>query len=490
MLILNYHIFIFLSSLILQLSQERGIFIVSFAIFSACIEICIWAWREKKVFGYVNWCHPVPVFVLGYCIVFYQLPFCYFAGYKLPYYSLIAIFAPENISYCVLLAVSGISSFFIGEHLYFMKNRKKTILINNKHVKVHLASYFTRIKMITNIILILFIVTFILFLITTGSLNNYFGFPYSHNTLYSASSSSYSFLLYQVFLYLLILLQLARIVLIKPNSMRSYLCAWDKIVLCVIILTITPFIMSGDRGQYLITILLIITPYFIFVKPLKFKHAAIVVISMAFVMGAAGEVRKDSSYSFKESISFKDSIKRQVKTISSPAKWPTFELASSFRTFNISTFYFPHIYQYNFGKNILYQVLSIIPFLSRISGLQEINYKNNYIYSSNMFFTNILTHGSFSSGVGTSSLADIYMDFGPYGIPIILLFWGIFLSWVSQKAILEGSSIFIFLYGYYSYNGIYVNRSTFLIDWKILTWVFILYFIIQDIYLFRHSRSR
>ena len=463
--------------LIFLIFQEFVFIVFYFAPFFAFIELYLWSKREKR-YKSLNWCHPVPVFVLGYCIVFYQLPFCYLAGFELSYYSQYVLFAPNNITYCVLLAAIGLASFFMGEQFFFLREKKsRPLWFSTLHKGLQLNSYFKRIKFVTRLCLIFSFIFFLLFLKGFGSLSAFMGFAYGDASAKMSPLSAYYQLLYNIFLYLAVLLQIVRLVIIQPASLQSYLRAWDRWVLFVLAVTLVPFLLSGDRGSYLQPLALVAVPYFVLVKPLKFRQAVVIVVCMAFLLVLVGDTRG------RTDVSLKGALQARVDQITNPAQWPTMELANSFGTFNIATDYFPDTYPYNYGLGTFYRLVALVPFLSGLSGVDQLNQRNDYVYSSSLFFTNILTHGTFSSGSGTSSLADIYMDFGPWGIPVVMFFWGVFMAWVSLRTRRTLHPVFLFLYAYYSYASIYVNRSSFLLGWNNFLWVFLLFYLVDLFYL-------
>lgn len=483
MLTLTLHIFFLLFPLIFLAFQDRGLLVVCAALLSACLELFLWVRREQR-YNNLNWCHPVPVFVLGYCIVFYQLPICYLAGFDLTYYSRYVLFAPDNISYCVLLAAIGLAAFFSGEQIFFLRARKAVPPLRNSVIKnLNIRSYFERIKFVTRILLVVTVILFLLFLQSIGGLSTFFGFAYGSMREKISPLSTYYQLAYTILLYLVILLQIVRLVIIRPDSIRSYVRAWDRLVLIVLAITLVPFLFSGDRGSYLQPLALFVTPYFVLVKPLKFKQAAVFVVCLAFLLVLVGDIRG------RTDVTWKEALQSRTEQISNPAQWPTMELANSFGTFNIATAYFPETYSYNYGIGTFYRMVALVPFLSGISGIEQLNKENNYIYSSSFFFTNILTKGTFYSGSGTSSLADIYMDFGPWGIPVVMFFWGFFMAWLSIKTFPTFSPVFLFLYAYYSYFSIYVNRSSFFFGWNIFIWVLLLFYFINQFYLNKTLRK-
>ncbi len=477
MFLLPIHAVFLVLSIVLILFKEEGPHVVIFALFAACIELYLWAHREKNRLSTTNWCHPVPVFVLGYIIIYYQLPFIYYFGYELSYYSSKVIFYPQYISYCVLLASMGLSSFFCGEQVLSQRWYRKRHLIHSRGVVVNnLPAIFSRLNNVKVVFLLLTLVVFILYLSSIGY-DSYFGYSYGDASRQRVASTKYLEIVYTLLLYLVILIEVNSVILRRPNSIRNYLRAWDKRVLALVAFILIPALFSGDRDVYLQSLALITAPYFILVKPLKFKYAIIAVIILSFAMALVGDTRG------KSFVNWSQAIESRVNNLNNPSNWPTLELASSFGTFNIAVGYFPDKYDYNYGQNILYNLASIVPFSSVFTEVAKRNAENNYIFSSSLFFTNIITEGSFSSGSATSSLGDAYIDFGPYGIPFILFLWGLFMAWISKHAVTTFSPIFVFLYAYYSYYGIYVNRSSFFFGWNIFLWVIIAFYLIKRLYL-------
>ncbi|WP_139800798.1 oligosaccharide repeat unit polymerase [Geothermobacter hydrogeniphilus] len=474
MLTLTLHFFVLLLSFVLFFADENGLCVVVFAIFSAIFELCLWASREKRNLS-LNWCHPVPVFVFGYCVVYYQLPFCYISGFDLSHYSNQVIFAPHNISYCVLLAVIGLSSFFCGEQILYLRSNNDNFIKINVELGGNFESKNQRIMTVNNFVVFGSLLFFFFYIRSIG-FYSYFGFSYGGATLPRGILSTHFRFAFMVLLYLAILLEIYRLVLAKPDTLCGYFSVWDKRVLAVIIVTLVPFVLSGDRGAYLQPLALVVAPYYVLVKPLRFSQAVAAAIILSLMLVVVGDTRG-------RSVTLKEAFINRVEAVSNPAKWPTIELANSFGTFNIATKYFPEYYSYNNGLNMLYRIASLVPFSSYFTEVEKKNKENDYIFISSLFFTNILTRGTFSSGSGTSSLADIYIDYGPYGIPIITFLWGVFMGFIGRKNSFTFSPVSVFLYAYYVYYSIYVNRSSFFFGWNIFVWVLILFYFIDKLYI-------
>jgi hypothetical protein len=470
--------FLFLTLFFLIIKIIDSIAILTPILF-AFSELIFWYLRERKYNKKINWMHPVPIFVISYCITFYQLPLCYYAGYELSFYSIYVIFSPENIPYCVLIAALGLSSFFLAEHLVFLmrKGQEKKYYNSDKNY-IDTIKKGRQITFLSRTLLLFIILIFLLFLKSLGGLEVFFKYPYSDASMMPIASLYYQLALF-ILIYNVILLQLSKINFNQKKNFIGYILSWDGLIILTLIIIMIPFILSGDRGTYLQLGMLLIAPYFIIIKPLRFKEAIIIFIIMVFFLSLIGEIRGGK-------ISINEAFISKVKQLSNPGKWPTLELANSFGTFNIATYLFPKVYRYNYGLGILFRVAGFIPFFNRFMGLDKINIEKEYVYNSSSFFTYIINRGNMTSGAGTSCLADIYIEFGPWGIPVILFLWGLFIGWISIKIRTKATTNTVFLYSYLAYFAIYVNRSSFLFGWNAILWAFLIYFIIKKIFLVKY----
>ncbi len=485
MLTYLFHVSIIVFSLTLLYFQEQGLYVAAYSLFAALVGVCLWKSNEYRQFRSVNWCHPAPVFVAGFIIVYYQLPFCYLAGFELSAYSRKVLLFPQNISYCLLVASIGLSSFFCGYQFILKRKMKQG---KHKIAPAKLESNMFRdqvnhINSIKPLVLILTLTIFSLYMSSLG-LTSYFEYNYGRLSGKIDQSSIYLGFIATLLMYFFLLLELACVIYQRPDSLASYFRAWDKRALILMVIILLPSVLSGDRGAYLQPLALFVAPYFLLVTPLRLKSALVMFILLAFAMILVADTRGGRD------VDLSKAIDSRIDTITNPAEWPTIELANSFGTFNIATEYFPDRYSYLNGKGTLFKLASIFPFSSKLTGIAQLNKDSNYIYTSSLFFTNILTDGTFSSGSGTSFLADTYMDFGPYGIPVVMFFFGIFLGWVSINAIISQSPIFVFLYSYYCFNGFYINRADLFSGWNILLWVILPYLIVRSYRLYKYSKIR
>jgi oligosaccharide repeat unit polymerase len=470
-----FHGLIFLISASLLIIKAESFPVVIFSIISALLELSAWAVREIKYNGKVNWIHPVPLFVSSYCIVYYQLPYLYLGDFIIKQNLLKVMIVPENISFCVILAAVGLAAFFCGEQFLYLKKRH---LIENgpagpQKISSSKFVFLNRIRFITLILAVFILIFFLLFLKSIGGLSVYFGFPYGDQTIITQKALYYQ-TVFIMLIYVLILFQIKRIIIIHPHSFLSYVNAFDKVGLLISVFVLIPFILSGDRGTYFQIIFLLIVPYFLLIKHLNLKTAIISFIIVSLLFAFSGEIRG------RPDISYKDTIISGIENLAHLGTWPTMELAGSFGTFNMATYYFPDYYSYNYGLGILAKLSGVIPFVQSQLGLENLNMREDYKYNSSLFFTYIINRGMVGSGAGSSSLADAYIEFGTWGIPIIMFLWGVFIGWVylSTRKALSADNIFIF--SYLSYFSIYVNRSSFFFGWNTLLWAYVIYLVLKN----------
>jgi hypothetical protein len=219
--------------------------------------------------------------------------------------------------------------------------------------------FLNRIRFITLILAVFILIFFLLFLKSIGGLSVYFGFPYGDQTI--ITQKHYIIKLYFYANLRFDIISNKRIIIIHPHSFLSYVNAFDKVGLLISVFVLIPFILSGDRGTYFQIIFLLIVPYFLLIKHLNLKTAIISFIIVSLLFAFSGEIRG------RPDISYKDTIISGIENLAHLGTWPTMELAGSFGTFNMATYYFPDYYSYNYGLGIL----------AKLSGLFHL-YKANW----------------------------------------------------------------------------------------------------------------
>ncbi|GGH32322.1 hypothetical protein GCM10011418_45780 [Sphingobacterium alkalisoli] len=155
----------------------------------------------------------------------------------------------------------------------------------------------------------------------------------------------------------------------------------------------------------------------------------------------------------------------------------TKELAGSVKTVHMAVSYVPDKHNYLFGRFQLQQILGIIPFgtMFKESLFEDNSYK--YIGSA-QFITWIDQGDSRFYGLGTSCIADFYMDLGLVGVVLGMFLFGYFirfceLSFYTYDYLSISAHVFSVVYLAFS---IYISRSTVLFNLKLCAFIIIVLF--------------
>lgn len=465
----------FLASLLLFYLNTNLKTSLPFSLAILSTNFLYWIAREKKV-GPINWFNPIFLFNISYFIVFFQIPIMIFLGHDL-YKTPVSYYDPELISYCLSISLTGICAFYLGEEIFnnYFKRIKRRILENNLMFVKPVKGDFIKGFLILGIL-----ISHSLFIIENGGLRNLIGFEYGKGGVFFKGKVDYYGLFTFILIHVLIIFEIDRLISCYKIPIKEILRKVDKKVIIIVLFIIASFFVSGDRGSALELTFILIGPYFILSKRLDLKSALIILIMASFIMSSVGLIRSSATHEYL------DELKYKVDNISEYPLWPTYELAGSFWTFYIAVDLFPNYFNYTAGKKLLFNIFSLFPFSSRIFHLAEINEKENYIYSSSLFFTNIINRGKLTSGAGTSLLADAYMEYGIISTIIYLFLIGVLLAWSSVKVHTKQGYLTIYFYSYLCYFSIYISRSSLLFGWEKII-ISILFYSLIRFYAFKKA---
>lgn len=150
----------------------------------------------------------------------------------------------------------------------------------------------------------------------------------------------------------------------------------------------------------------------------------------------------------------------------------TEELATSNRILYRALDVVPDKHPYLFGSTFVSEIVGVIPFggstYMSLTGTPD-------IYRSSSYFFTILGQGnSFSYGEGSEILADIYINFGFYGVLILMFALGYLISNITFKFSDKQNHIYLISYVILAMGSLYLNRSHYLDPLKILIYAIIL----------------
>jgi len=220
-------------------------------------------------------------------------------------------------------------------------------------------------------------------------------------------------------------------------------------------------VISGDRGP-LIFIGLSFLLHFILVTNKKVSYILLLgglFLGLTF-LSILGQTRQAKGADFSERLSSRKA--NYYDAYPESFSMGTKELAGSIRVNHIAVDYFPDRFPHAYGFLTLQELLLIIPGLKGafIDGFGV----PKYLTSSAQFITFISLGPNATWGVGTACVADVFINFGLYGVVIGFILFGILARKFDRIISLKNANSVYFLallFLYFSYS-VYLPRGTLL----------------------------
>ncbi len=363
------------------------------------------------------------LFLISYGIVFFQFsvlaPF-----YEEIRYSSLLWAHDEFVNWTTMIAAGSIHLFMAGYGIGFLK-----VSSERKIPRLAVASR-EKIRVLLYTFPIVSIVCFLIFMGLVGK--SYLSGAYGGSANWGGGASHF-FRLFEVFFYLTIALEIYKIKILKPSvNVIQYIMAFNIHTLGFIAFFFLFHLFTGDRGPIITAGLMLVGGYdFLFKRlPILISVAAIAV--GAFSLSFISLYRtKDSSLTMEERIE-----KGKEKQNDKKFYEITGDLASSVRIMNYATMMTPNISDYYFGWIQAGRVATAIPFASSFFN-RALPIRVHHAplgASSSSIFTYYVLGPSASIGVGSSILADLYIDFGILGCFVVMLIFGYFIAWTEVRA--------------------------------------------------------
>lgn len=417
------------------------------------------------------------IFLLGYIVLHFQVVGLELLGYKMPSYTYNLFWGDDSVkNKSVLYAALGIISYFIG--YYFssdnLSNKNKSLETENVSFLIF-GAY----------------VTYILFFVGSGS---YIQGDYSAEG--ASGVSSYFFKLFNAMLIASIIVKLTAFTNCydkRKLTLFQYLMVFGKPTLFLTLWHMSFSLYVGDRGVVLTFGLMLVSLYYIRVKELSLIKAFAYIFILASVLTIVGEARQ-SRHTNENLLS---RLTTATNDIEGNSKWynervlgnSTLELALSMRTFNHTIYNIPSQYEYQYGLFQAQKLVAIIPGLSKYYNDFLYDGDNKYNGTSN-FITYLIQGNNPTYGDGTSINADLYLDFGIFGVFCGLLILGYFIG-CNEKRLTTGAqcstsfcwiAIIVFLS-----KSLYLSRSSILFE--VSNMILILFFIMINNYFVKVFRK-
>lgn len=249
-------------------------------------------------------------------------------------------------------------------------------------------------------------------------------------------------------------------------------------------------LVSGDRGPFIYTGTLVLFSY-IFCTKKRFSRASIIVVLFigSVALTLIGMARQDAA-----SGTFGERIDRSYSELSFSERFgtttlfaPTLELANSYKC---NQYAVSEIEAYgrplHHGVYQLFQIAGIVPFLSsyivNTYAIPESQRTSGY------YFT-YLEKGDYHQWgqIGTTCIADFFMDFGEIGVLIGMLLLGILFSWIDRVICLKRcvSPFTLLVVLTYASISFYIGRSAVIAQLKPIIGLLFLFYL--NLWLFNRN---
>lgn len=431
--------FVCIVMILLQDGQSESLLGKSLLLSSVLFIIPFIIKDEKRLSSYMF--RPFIVFLMGYFIVFFQKYYDLYCGLASKDDS---VFWNSNlIVYSLLLSCLGLAAFLIGYYSSAYRGKKTQ---NN-------APRFFDMNMMRKLMVL---ATFLIIVFKAKDLisGNYSQEDLEKN---AGGMSNYSSIFFVVVYFALLSLSVYNCCLLKNHSLKDFLGQFGyKSIICVLIY-IALLTIGGSRSNVIIVLSSLVFAIF-YIRNIKIKlfYIIIGVAVFSYVLSFIGITRNLKGMSLSEKARAVESINLERKSIFSP----TLEYAGSLETFNASLDYVPSKHDFLYGSFHVRNLVSAIPFSSRVSRLFFDNRKQ--YHSSDFFITYIIQGEYYTYGNGTSLNADLYLNYGVIGIVVGLFILGMVFRKTENNVLLENTPtfnyivLFLFMMGYalpYSRNG-------------------------------------
>ena len=432
---------LFLTPYKFEYFKEDSNFVLSIL---ALVNVVVFLTTTRKFFS--SWIRYDTLFLLGFLIVHFQIPFLASIGVEPedPSYTWINKMV---VNYATWLSALVLLLWLLGFLIYL--NKKKKIKSS--------ISYKIDTKKIDNLLIILFF----LFVGLVGK--EFLSGSYDGGDNWG-TGANYAFLLLSVTLYLKIIyffINHQDLKITKNNFM--FVMMKNKVFIFILVFYVFIFLAAGDRGPVMEVALLTMGAYSIYQRKIPLSVFFIMVFLGASIFTVISYGRSDDASSRDKNILEQGYTNLQK---SDTGFNPTNELASSGRILYRALDAVPDSHPYLYGATMFSDIIGVIPFGGSVY-MEMTNLPD--MYKSSSYFFTVLGQGNFFTyGEGSEIIADIYINLGIYGVLIIMSCFGYFIAYLTFNAHNSKSHRIMIVYLLLIIGAIYINRSNFLDPLKII----------------------
>lgn len=408
---------------------------------------------------------PVLIFLMSFIIVNCQIYIDLLLNNVTVTYN--GFINPNTINKGMLLSAIGFTSFGLGYNLI----EDKQYTFNTKFVYS---------RSLYNILKRLNILIFILWL-SQLSINDFTGESYLNSGAYDVTETKYTDLLFSIS-QIIIFSYIAKIINFKV-SIGSIHKLIPFSIFGPSIFYVLIKLMSGDRGGAIFISFLLF--YFIILVTkirIKLKYILPIILFGALIMTSISFSRQmGNELSFSEKLTY---IFDNVDLLDEKKSFlsPTRELANSNNCIHIALDEINNKHKaFHYGEFHLCYILNCIPLISNPI-IKELGIEKENRLSSE-YITIAYSGKQYQSGLGTSTIADNYLEFGVIGVIVGLIIIGVIFRFVDNVIINCNANNIPMIYILFAltmcYASLSIPRAYYFFYFRLFLYIYVIYKILE-----------
>lgn len=450
------------SLLFSYIDNRTDLFVPQVSMLIVLVVLCCFLLYQQSSEFRSYWYKPSNIFLLGYIIVNFQYVVDLLVGFK----SYSDFYIPFVVNRATYISVLGLLAFVVG---YFLSNSRikrtrarRSVVVNFKLIVFFQLLFF--VGWCYTIDLKALVSGFSYFEYAGGSAQAFF-----ENLFYGSTLA-------------ILAAEVSNAKVIKIDSFKSFIRHGSILSWLLITLYILLRLVSGDRGPALYTLLAIFFAYIMTRKrAFPTKRIIIPVLILAIALNIVGMARSmDLSKSFSERavLAFTDYSHSSESRFSDRTIIPlTEELAISTRCNLIAIDLVDNLnHPFHYGHYLFYQIVQCVPFVPAFLS-NKLQIKPDEL-SSNILMTDVYYGRHDFAQIGTTVIADSYLDFGIWGVLMMLFVIGYIYKKIDYGVCISLPSTWFLIIAVllFASMSIYIPRSTFVFQIKQLIPTSVIYY--------------
>lgn len=412
-----------------------------------------------------NWIDPNLMFMVGFLIVFVQVPLKVVYGMPVDEVKFGANFMNyEYVALGSLLSLLGLASFLLGSCIRFHYG---SVNIYKENVTPPMLQRLVR------------LFTLLSFLFFSIFISVTFGKAYGES-IGAVAELSYSMM--NLFTIILLILAGFSVCSEDVKTILQYVVKQDKVILLYFAMISLHSINMGTRASFVTWLIAFVTPYFCMCKRMSFKTFMMGLFMGMFLVAWSAAFRTSEKVSigekFNNSLKVLDNMNRLSENYSGSIYLAmTYELEKSYLSYN-------ELLRYTdekgceYGKSWVLQALSAVFPLSGNVVKKVFGLVDEELVSS-VALSELVSKSHYGAGMGSSIVGDIYYNFGRWGIILFMGLLGYFVKIITVSTTYAQYSLqkiaFLSVFSYLVFNSFLICRNEYYLGWTIYIRILIVF---------------